>query len=138
MKNLSKHLLPLVVLALAACGDNVTGARTGTGATGTYTLRTFNGQPPPVTVQLQPGFRQEILADQYTLFVNGGFSRSTDLRETIANATSTRTRTYIGSWALNGNTVTFNSTEAGLETATFSGGNTLTFVTAGGTAVYRR
>jgi hypothetical protein len=130
------HLL--IVTMLIACGDDdPSGPDTATVA-GTYTLRTVNGQDLPFTIINQTGYKLEVLSDEYTLNPNGSFTTVATFRETEGTDVTTSSDTYSGTWQVNGSNVSLTSTVAGIETAAFSGGNTMTFSGNGVSAVYRK
>jgi hypothetical protein len=134
-------LLAALLLAplVSACDDDDDGTGVvGANVTGTYTLRTIDGQNLPFILLNVPGYRIEVLADAYTLNSGGDFSSTTSYRETEGTVVSTSEDTYTGTWVQNGSTINLNSTDNGPETATFSGGNTLTFTAGGRTAIYRK
>lgn len=130
------HLL--IVPMLIACGDDDgSGPDTATVA-GTYTLRTVNGQNLPFTIIQQTGYKLEVLSDEYTLNSNGTFTTVATFRETEGTTVTTSSDTYSGTWTVSGSNVSLSSAAAGIETAAFSGGNTMTFSGNGVSAVYRK
>lgn len=127
----------LIAPLLSGCDDDGSGPEGGE-VTGTYTLRTIDGQNLPFTLLNVPGYRIEVLADQYTLNSGGSFTSTTSYRETEGTVVTTSEDTYAGTWVQNGATINMNSTDNGPESAAFSGGNTLTFTAGGRTAIYRK
>lgn len=129
----------LVAPVLSGCDDdNDPGGVVGANVSGTYTLRTIDGQNLPFILLDLPGQRIEVLADEYVLNSGGTFTSTVTYRETDEGVVSTSEDTYSGTWAQSGSTINLNSTANGAETATFSNGNTLTFVAGGHTAIYRK
>ena len=115
-------LLALGTLALfgtAACGgddDDPTGP--GGTATGTYTLRTVNGQNVPTTVyegdDLGFYYKVEVLSGHVTLDADGTFEDVTTIRETEGTGTPTPSEfVTVGTYTRTGNTLTFTDDDTG-------------------------
>jgi hypothetical protein len=138
MTRLARFVALLLLPVMIACDDDDGSGPSNGNVTGTYTLRTVDGQNLPFTLVNVPGYRLEVTADQYTLNSGGTFTTTATFRETEGTTVTPSTETYSGTWVQNGSTVNLNSEDGGPETAAFSGGNTLTFIAAGHTAVYRK
>lgn len=128
----------LLVPMMIACSDDDDATGITADMAGTYTLRTINGQNLPFTVINQPGHTLEVTADQYVLNADGTFNSTVSFRETENGTVTTSTDSYSGTWQRSGSTITLTSADYGLESATFSGGNTLTFTSGPNSAVYRK
>ena len=128
----------LIVPMMIACSDDDDATGITGDIAGTYTLRTINGQNLPFTLITQTGYTLEVISDQYALNGDGTFSSAVTFRETENGAVTTSTDSYTGTWQRSGSNITLSSTDYGLETAAFSGGNTLTFTSGTNSAVYRK
>lgn len=133
-----KRFASVLVAALlfTACSDDGTGPEAS--LAGTYTLRTVNGQNLPFTFFQAAGYKAEILSDTYTVNANGTFSNTAQFRETEGTTVTTTSETYTGTWTQSGNAIVFKDNEGDSQTATFTGGNTLTMTAEGLVAVYRK
>ena len=90
----------LLALALAACTD----AGTGVGnLTGTYTLRTINGDPVPATlVFTSPSDHLELLEGQIRLASDGTYADRTRVQETKRGVTTEYLDDTQGRWSVVG------------------------------------
>jgi Lipocalin-like domain len=104
MRHLAATLGAALSLALAACSDS-TGP--GAGLTGTYNLRTVNGQALPAVVS----DISTLTAGHVTLNGDGTFSASHTGRQTLNGATTTTTHDISGTYTRSGNdlTLTFSA-----------------------------
>lgn len=131
--------LALVAIPLMfACGDDDPAGPSAEAVAGTYTLRTINGEVLPFLFINQPGLRVEVISDEYVLDADRTFTTTITFRETQDTVVTLSADSYAGTWQVDGSNVNLTSTEAGVETASFSAGNTLTFATPGITLVYRK
>ena len=134
----SRTVLALLIAPLMfACGDDDASGPDNETVAGTYILRTVNGQNLPFIIIDQPGYRLEVLSDQYTLNADRTFITAATFRETEDTTVTTSDDTYNGTWQLSAGTMNLTS-GGGIETAAFSGGNTLTFTGNGFTVIYRK
>jgi hypothetical protein len=99
MRRLALVLAAVLPVALSACGDS-TGP--GSAVAGTYTLRSINGDPVPVTYDESPDFRTEILSGFLRLNANGTFSATHTQRLTVGTTVTIRTNDTGGTYTLSG------------------------------------
>ena len=119
------------VTILPACSDSTGPSRT---VTGNYTLVSVNGVLVPVVFSAEQFFTLRITGGTLTLSSNNTFAASATYEQTLAvgGVKTTDTVTCTGTYAMNGNTITFseaNSTNAncgGVYTGTWDGENSLT------------
>jgi hypothetical protein len=89
-------------LTLSGCGDS-----TGPGSVaGTYTLRSINGDPPPVVVDEGIGFREEITAGFIRLNSGGTFTSTHTYRITSGGSTNEVPLTISGTYSRSGDEIT--------------------------------
>lgn len=116
------------MLAVSCGGNDIVGSST---VIGDYHLQSVNGSPMPVAVNAN----QTITQDTWTLYRAWTYLRTT--KKTTAGATETTLDT--GAYEITGNSVTFKSANAAIpHTVAIYSANTLTVVTQGSTAVYRK
>ena len=138
MKTVKGMLALMIVPLMIGCSDDEDTTGPAADVAGTYQLQTVNGQALPVTLGTQGSVTIEVTADEYVLRPDGTFSSTITFRHTDSGTVTTTTDSYEGSWQANGSTIRLNSVDVGLETAAFTGGNTLTFTFGGSTLVYRK
>ena len=106
-------VLAMLALATAACGDDDDGGTEPTDITGTYTLRTIDGDALPFTLftaAQNAGTKREVTSGSVTLRADGTYSDRFDFRDT--NQTGDETDQFDatdGTWARTGNTITFSA-----------------------------
>lgn len=116
----------MLVLAMAACSDNNATAPSAA-ITGTYTLRTVNGSPLPVT--FSDG--SVLTSDQVSLFADGTFTDNAKFSDGSAS-------TEQGFWSAVNGSITFQDANSNF---TFQGsvsGNVLTEISNGITEVFEK
>ena len=142
---LATAALALLTFAASACGGDDDPSGPNGSIAGTYTLRTVNGSPPPVTLLEFQDFKVEVTAASIVMNANNTFSATSTFRETDAGVVTTSTSVCSGTYSLSGSTVTFTEPDSdnedcgGSYTGTWSNGNTLTVsFDAGLQAVFRK
>lgn len=94
-----------MAMAMGGCSDD----EEGTGPadiTGTYTLRTVNGQALPFTLYEASGFKSEIVGSQLTLNANGTWTETAQIRDTEpGTAPVTTPEVSSGTYVRNGRTL---------------------------------
>ena len=123
-------------LPFAACGgDGGTGLQSE--LSGTYTLRTVNGQPLPFVAYQDATDKIELLGDEFQ-FSADSFTESVDVRYTERGVVTTDTFEDSGRYTLDGNalTVTYDSDGSSLTGAV--NGNTFTLTGDGIVFLYRK
>lgn len=132
MRKLVRTLFVLAAVAiLPACSDSTGPNRT---VAGNYTLISVNGVLLPVVFSAEQFFTLRITDGTLTVNSNNTFTASATYEQTlvVGGVKTTDTVTCTGTYAMNGNTITFteaNSTDAncgGVYTGTWDGENTLT------------
>ena len=121
----------LLTIALAAlvvgCGDSSTGPKT---ITGTYPLRSVNGDALPALVYQETNYTLEVTEGTISLGSNGRFTDSYTLRENDNGAIQTATIPCSGTWTRSGNAIQLQedqTTSCGdYGTGSWDGSNTLT------------
>lgn len=134
-----RRLLSLaLVFAAIACGSDNSTTPTQASVAGTWTLKTVNGSPLPVTLATSPA-KIELLSDVVTATANGTWTSSQQVRTTIGTQATTSTTNDAGTYTLSGNNVAILSSSAGstAQAGTLNG-NTLTLVTSAGTWVFQK
>lgn len=133
-----RAVLIMTVAVLAACGDSSSEPRIDTSHHGTFTLRTVNEAPPPVTVYQDANGRIQVVSGAVTLNSDGTFVDRTDWRIVSGTQTFTETDITAGTYERSGGTIQLRSTEGEVYSASFSGENTLTRTIEGFVVVYRK
>lgn len=132
MRRTIRGLLGLVaVVACTACSDSSSGPSSA--ITGSYALITINGTVLPFVIFFDQSVTFRVTAGEVTLSSNNTFSGSFTYQETLtAGQSTTVTETCNGTYAVNGNSVTFTETTSttancgGVYSGTWDGSNTLT------------
>jgi hypothetical protein len=123
-------------LGASACQDTTS---PGTVLSGTYTLRTVNGQQPPVILTADPTGRTEVIAGEIQIDRDGTYTDVVTYRDTPTGGPPgiPYDDAIYGTWALSGSTLQFtDSQNPGLPYyATVEGGE-LYFVNVSGGVQY--
>lgn len=132
--------LAMLVTVTGCGGDDAPNAPEN--ITGTYTLRTVNGNPPPVTIaeytDESGSYKLELLGGSITLEQGGSYRDNHTLRETIDGVVQPPEEAPgTGTWARDGNTVTLRAADGEVVVATYAA-SALTFVQGPFTARYTR
>ena len=138
------HLLrtfrPALVAALllvgAACGNTGTEPEKDS-ITGSYTLRTINGQNLPYTTLSVGVNRAEVLSSSLSLNTDGTFREERSVRRTHSGVSITEAEMKFGTYTSTSSGVTFRTT-TGAQVSGTRGGGSITFVEEGFTFVYGR
>jgi len=132
-----KAVVALVLIAVTGCGkDSVLGVGTTT-ATGSYVLRTINGNDLPVTVEKIGDDSTEVLSETLVLADDATFALSGTVRVTESGVTGTESHALDGTYTLTGTALVLDFSSGVREAGTLSAG-TLTLASAGFTLVYRK
>jgi len=139
------HLLrtfrPALVAALllvgAACGGDTAAGPGEASITGSYTLRTINGQNLPYTTLSAGVNSAEVLSSSLSLNSDGTFREERSVRRTHAGVSVTEAEMKFGTYTSTGSGVTFRAT-TGAEVSGTRGGGSITFVEDGFAFVYAR
>lgn len=128
----------LLLLAPIACGGDSGPIGPEPSVAGTYTLRTVDGAPIPVTLSESGTYRLEVIGGRIVLDPEDTFATFTEFRETRGTEVSIEPVTVVGSYVVNGSNISMtNAATGGVVIANHAAG-TLTLVDAGLTIVYRR
>ena len=130
-------LAAALLLVAAACGsDTGTGPDDGS-ITGSYTLRTINGQNLPYTTLSSGLNKAEVLSSSLSLNADGTFREERSMRRTHAGVAITEAEPKFGTYTSTGSGVTFKATD-GAQASGTRGSGSITFVEGGFTFVYGR
>ena len=123
-------------LPFAACGgDGGTGLDTE--LSGTYTLRSVNGQPLPFVAYEDAVEKFELLGDEFD-FGARTFTQSTDFRYTERGVVTTDTFEDSGRYTLDGNALTVEFDSDGSSVTGAVDGNSFTLAGDGVVLLYRK
>jgi len=137
MRGSMKVVVALILSTVAGCGkDSVLGVGTTT-ATGSYILRTINGNDLPVTVERIGDDSTEVLSETLVIADDATFAVSGTARVTESGVTGTESYALDGTYTLTGTALVLDFSSGVREAGTLSGG-TLTLASAGFTLVYRK
>ena len=100
-------MLVMVMATIGCGGDDDSTAPVD--ITGTWTLRTVDGDPPPYTLFDESGWKREILSGSVTLNADGTYRDAFELRDVGSNTTSSQIATSSGTYARTGNALTLGS-----------------------------
>lgn len=137
----------LAIIGTAACADN-TGPNGSVGG-GLYALTSVNGSAMPYSfIDQNSGGTTTLQSDVYTINTNGTYSEVINESVSTGYGTSPTTDNESGTWAQNGNTITFQPTyssfsgsltpySATIGTSGAFGGNVLVFTSSLGQLVYQ-
>jgi len=110
-----KRILMLAFAAALSLGASACQDTTSPGAvlSGTYTLRTVNGQQPPVIVYADPSVRTEVLSGEIEINRDGTFTDVVTERDTPTGGVPgiPYDDVIYGTWALSGSTLQFTDTQ---------------------------
>jgi len=125
-------LLAAVLVSAAACQNDSTSPNVQ--LTGTYNLRTINGQTLPYTfTDNQTGRLETVVADQLTLTATGSdFGDYQDVA-TLEDNSGTFTSTEFGTYSAINGSITFNDQTDGIQYGGSLSGNVLTEISNNGT-----
>jgi hypothetical protein len=130
-------LVASVTLAAGCGGDNNV---TGTGnPTGTYTLRSIEGDPVPAMLVQLPDYTFEITAGNLTLNADGSYTGSITWRENDDGAVDSDTDEDAGTWTRSNSAFSFVSSVQDLAFTGSLSGSTMTVIDEDGlTLVFRK
>jgi hypothetical protein len=114
----------LATAAIACGGDDSTGPSTS--IAGTYTLRTVNGGNLPYTLIQIGQDKLEIIAGAISLNADNTFSDRITIRTTEGGIPDEEEFIAVGTYTVNGNTVTLTESGSGDRYSLAHSGNTLT------------
>ncbi len=128
----------LTLLASVGCGGSDSTSPQET-VSGTYSLQTVNGSPPPTTLFTSVEYKLEIMASTYTLKSDGKYANAATFRETINGTTTTGTDNNAGTWTVTGTTIVLVDADTPTDkiSGTISGGK-MTLTDQGMTAVWQK
>src|SRR5215208_6671423 len=93
----------LAFATLVACGSDSTSPQIEA-LEGSYSLKTVNGQPLPVTLQ-GDGFTIKLNSDVMTFTANGTWSEAFAFQRTVGTTITNETDSDAGTWTRIGNTI---------------------------------
>lgn len=131
--------LALVILTLGACDGG--GISTGVDVSGTYTLRTVNGDLLPATLFEDSEVRYEIVGGELRLMADGTYQTPITYRFTdrFSGDAEMDVAVETGTYRARDGDITFTSDDP--QVGTYVGtitGSTITYTTSGTTVTFRR
>jgi uncharacterized lipoprotein YehR (DUF1307 family) len=131
MRRLMTVLAAAIVLPLTACGDDSTPTEEAAAVSGTYSLRTINGEDLPVTIDQQGDDITEVIHGSVTFHAASLFTDSVTFRFTIGGEVTIDEDAITGTYEQTGSTVVLTPSDESDSYAMSVSGNTLTqtFVT---------
>ncbi|HUF50129.1 MAG TPA: hypothetical protein VMN60_04815 [Longimicrobiales bacterium] len=133
---MKRTALLLAVLAFG-CGDSSTDVA-ATAHVGTYTLRTIDNAPLPVTILVEGTASLVITAGSVNLNSDATFTDRTDYQIVSGTTTISDSDVAAGTYTRNGSTIELRTSDGGVYSMAFSNGNTLTQTFEGSVLVYRK
>ncbi|HMA19630.1 MAG TPA: hypothetical protein VKO87_02440 [Gemmatimonadaceae bacterium] len=106
--------------------------------TGTYTLRTVNGSSLPYTLPGGGTTKTEILDDVLNLYQGNTYSESGHMRVTVNGQVTTQIISEPGSYSLFGTSITFTSGDGKHIRLSNADSESIIFVEAGITQVFKK
>jgi hypothetical protein len=138
MRRLMTVLAAAIVLPLTACGDDSSPTEEAAAVSGTYTLRTINGEDLPVTIDQVGDDFAEVIHGSVTFHADSLFTDSVTFRYTIEGEVTVEEDAISGTYEQNGSAVVLTpSDDSGTYSMSVSG-NTLTQTFAQFALVYRK
>ena len=128
-------LVATLLLVGTACGGDPATGPDQADITGSYTLRTINGQSLPYTTLSAGVNRAEVLSSSLRLDTDGPFHEERSVRRTHAGVSITEAESRFGTYTSTTSGVTFRATGGAQVSGTRAGGS-ITFVEEGFTFVY--
>ena len=132
---MKKSLIVAAVLMSFGCDGGVTGA---SATTGTYTLRTVNGESLPATISGSGANKTEILDDKIILYEGNTYQESGTTRVTVNGTASTVPISETGSYQTLGTSMTFLNSAGNRQRIALGDGSKITFVENGLSLVFRK
>ncbi len=106
MRGLTFVATLIMVVLLAACGDKVS-APTPASVAGTWRLQTVNGSGLPYVLMQSAAGKAELISDVITAAADGTFSRVALTRFTVNGKSETGAESDVGTFTLNGPSISF-------------------------------
>ena len=125
-----RRFIPLILAAAVACGSDSSTQPTTTSIAGTWDLTSVNGTALPFVINQTGTDKLELVGDVVTATATGTYTESFSFRETLNGVVTTTTEPDNGTYTINGNAITLNSSTNGSITGALSG-NTFTLVDQG-------
>lgn len=130
-----RFALALVLALATACGDT---SGPDTGHTGTYTLRSVDGDPLPATLYEDGTDYVRVVGGSLTLDADGTFSTQSTINYRMQGETGTETGTLFGTYTRSGSSIVMTDSDGDVFTATYDGNDQLTMSEDGVVVVYRK
>jgi hypothetical protein len=132
-----RRLIPLVLAVAIACGSDSPTQPTTTSIAGTWSLTSVNAIALPFVINQSGADKVELVGDVLTATATGTYTETLSYRETLNGVVTTTTEPDDGTYTINGNAITLNSSANGSITGALSG-NTFTLVDQGFVFLYTR
>jgi hypothetical protein len=120
---------------VAACDSGVTGA---SATTGTYPLRSINGESLPYTVSGSGVNKTEVVDDKFILYEGSTYQEMGTMRVTVNGTASTVPISETGSYGTLGTSMTFTNSAGTRQRVAIGDGSRITFVENGLSYVFRK
>jgi hypothetical protein len=125
----------MAAISVAGCDSGVTGA---SATTGTYQLRTINGQSLPYAISGSGSNKTEIVDDKFILYEGNTYQESGTMRVTVNGTASTTAISETGSYGTLGTSMTFTNSAGTRQRVAIGDGSKITFVENGLSYVFRK
>lgn len=125
-----RRLIPLVLAVAVACGSDSPTQPTTTSIAGTWSLTSVNAVGLPFVINQSGNDKLELVGDVVTATATGTYTETFSYRETLNGVVTTSSQPDNGTYTINGNAITLNSSTTGPITGALSG-NTFTVVDQG-------
>ena len=120
---------------LAACDSGVTGA---SATTGTYPLRSINGESLPYTISGSGANKTEVVDDKFILYEGNTYQETGTMRVTVNGNASTVPISETGSYGTLGTSMTFTNSAGTRQRVAIGDGSKITFVENGLSYIFRK
>lgn len=125
-----RRLIPLILAIAVACGSDSPTQPTNASIAGTWSLTSVNGSGLPFVMSQTANDKVELVGDVVTATPTGTYTEVFSFRETLNGVVTTTSEPDNGTYTINGNAITLNSSTNGSITGALSG-NTFTLIDQG-------
>lgn len=132
---MKRVLVVMAAVLVAGCDSGVVGA---SATTGTYPLRSINGESLPYTISGSGSSKTEVVDDKFILYEGNTYQESGTLRVTVNGTASTTAISETGSYGTLGTSMTFTNSAGTRQRVALGDGSRITIVENGLSYVYRK